>query len=174
MVHSWRDVVTILSLQRSFTPEIDAFLARIPVADTRRHERAHPICRRGLQKPSSRTLVLLVEVGLSAARVLLKKRHQNTQRSRATAPADLEPPKGLGLGLGLWLCLGSGWSGPTLKVEIGHTVSCRKVIATLRLQIGRASRGVHLLFWRLFSPCPTPKNELLTELKVQPDGLLQR
>ena len=28
------------------------------------------------------------------------KRHQNTQRSRVTAPADLEPPKGLGFGLG--------------------------------------------------------------------------
>ena len=52
-----------------------------------------------------------------------KKRHQNTRRSRVTAPADLEPPRGLelGLGLGLGLRLGSVWSGPTCKVEIDHT-----------------------------------------------------
>ena len=37
--------------------------------------------------------------------------------------ADLEPPDGLGLGLalGLGLGLGSGRSGPTCKVDIGHT-----------------------------------------------------
>ena len=36
--------------------------------------------------------------------------------------ADLEPPKelGVGVGLGLGLRLGSGWSGPTCKVEIDH------------------------------------------------------
>lgn len=35
----------------------------------------------------------------SAARFFSKKRHSNTLRSRAAAPADLEPRKGLGLGL---------------------------------------------------------------------------
>ena len=57
------------------------------------------------------------------ARFFLEKRHQNTRRSRVTAPADLEPPSGLALGLGLrfGLGLGSGCSGPTCKVEIDHT-----------------------------------------------------
>ena len=49
-----------------------------------------------------------------------KKRHQNTRRSRVTAYANLEPPKGLGVGFGFGfgLRLGSGWSGPTCKVEL--------------------------------------------------------
>ena len=36
------------------------------------------------------------------------KRHRNTRRSRVTAHADLDPPKGLGLGLGLGSGLGLG------------------------------------------------------------------
>ena len=48
-----------------------------------------------------------------------KKNYRNRRRSRVTAPADLEPPRGLSFGLGL----GSGWCGPTRKIEIDHT-SC--------------------------------------------------
>ena len=65
--------------------------------------------------------VLQVKAGLSAARLFLEKRHQNTRRSRVTTPADLEPPKALGLGLGLGSGLGLGWSGSTCKVEIDDT-----------------------------------------------------
>ena len=80
--------------------------------------------------------VLLVKAGLSAARCLKKKRHQNTRRSRVTAPADLEPPKGLGFGLGFGFGLGSGlglgWSGSSCKVEIDvtrpHGQSCTKCL----------------------------------------------
>ena len=39
--------------------------------------------------------------GLSTARVLEQKRHQNTRWSHAAATADLEPPKGFMLELGL-------------------------------------------------------------------------
>ena len=53
-----------------------------------------------------RMLVLLVEAGLSVVRIFWENRHQNTRRSRVTAPADLEPPKGVGLGLRLvWVGL---------------------------------------------------------------------
>ena len=56
-----------------------------------------------------------------------QKRPQNKRRSRATAPADLEPPKGfiqvrvrvIGLGSGL----GLGWSRPACKVEIEDTIN---------------------------------------------------
>ena len=43
-------------------------------------------------------------------------RTQHTSRGRATALADLEPPKRLGLGLNM----GRGWSGPMCKIEIDH------------------------------------------------------
>ena len=80
-----------------------------------------PICRSILHKTLCRMLALLVKAGLSATR-RLKKRRQNTRRSRVTAPADLEPPKvlgfGFGFGLGLGSGLGLGWSGPSSKVEI--------------------------------------------------------
>ena len=77
--------------------------------------------------------VLLVESGLSAARrffFFLEKRHQNTRRNRATAPADLEPPKGLefGLGLGLGTGLGLGWSWSTCKVEIDDTRPAQRFV----------------------------------------------
>ena len=62
-----------------------------------------PICRSYLQITSCSTLILLAEIEFSAARDFLEKRHQSTKLSRATAPADLEAPKGLGLGLGLGL-----------------------------------------------------------------------
>ena len=62
-----------------------------------------------LQINSFRKLVWLVETGFSAAPAFYKKRHQNTRQSRATAPADLEPPKGLRIRLGLLLVLGLGF-----------------------------------------------------------------
>ena len=49
---------------------------------------------RGWSAHLCRMRVLLVETGLSAARISLGKRHQ-------TVPADLEPPKGFWLVLGL-------------------------------------------------------------------------
>ena len=57
-----------------------------------------------------------------------KKRHQNTRRTRVTAPAGLEPPKGSAFGLGLGL--GSGWSGPTCKLEIDHTRPAKVFVLT--------------------------------------------
>ena len=62
--------------------------------------------------------------------VFSEKRHQNTRRSRVAAPADLEPPKGLGLGLGFGLRLGSGWSGPTCRVEIDHIRPAQSFVPT--------------------------------------------
>ena len=55
---------------------------------------------------------------------LLEKRNQNTRRSRAAAPAGLEPPTRFGLGLG------SDWSGPTCKVEIDHTRPAQSFVPT--------------------------------------------
>ena len=59
------------------------------------------------------SLILLVEADLSAARCFTK-RHQT--------PADLDPPNvgigvGVGVGVRVGLRQGSGWSGPTCKVE---------------------------------------------------------
>ena len=63
--------------------------------------------------------------------LFLEKHHQNTRRSRVTAPADLEAPRGLGLGLGLLGSgLGSGWSEPMYKVEIDHTRSAQSFLQT--------------------------------------------
>ena len=75
--------------------------------------------------------VLLAKAALSAARRYLEKRHQNTRRSRVTAPVDLEPPEGLGpcrpraprrvrvrVPVRDRVELGLGWSGPTCKLEI--------------------------------------------------------
>ena len=49
-------------------------------------------------------------LALRPSGLFLEECHQNTLLSRATASADLEPPKwlGLGLGLGLGLELGLG------------------------------------------------------------------
>ena len=81
---------------------------------------------------SFNTTVLLVETGFS----FLEKSHQNTRRSRETAPADLEPPKGLGLGLGLGLGPGVGLVWSDVKVEISHTVRCRSLFAGRACKLG--------------------------------------
>ena len=50
-----------------------------------------------------------------------KNATEKTLRSRATASADLEPPKGLGMGLASkGLGLGSDLSVPTCRIEIDH------------------------------------------------------
>ena len=77
-----------------------------------------PTRRTGLHENVCRSLISMAEAGLSAERDSSGKRHNN--RSRVTAPADIEPPKRLGSGLGLGLGVASGWSGPTCKVEIGR------------------------------------------------------
>ena len=83
--------------------------------------RARPVCRTGQHKPLCRMLVKIGRgwpFGRSGLFFFLEKRHQNTRRSRVTAPFDLKPPQGwLSLGLGL----ASGWSGPMCKVEIDHS-----------------------------------------------------
>ena len=80
----------------------------------------------------------------------LGKRHPNTRRSRATAPAHLEPPKGSGLGLGLGLGLGSGlglgWSGSTCKVGIDGTRPAHSFVQDA------AAHSGHLLPRIFFSP----------------------
>ena len=78
------------------------------------------MCRGILQKSLCRMLVSLAEARLWGRPGIWGKRHQNTRRSRVTAYANLEPPKGLGVGFGFGfgLRLGSGWSGPTCKVEL--------------------------------------------------------
>ena len=50
--------------------------------------------------------------------VFQEKCHRNALRSRLTAPADLEPPKGLELGLRLGVRVGPGWSWPTCNITI--------------------------------------------------------
>ena len=77
----------------------------------------------------------------SAARRFWEKRHQNKGRSRATAPADLELPRGLGSGLrlGLW----SGGSGPTCKVEIDGTSTARSCVQAAPVH-GGSPRRLHL------------------------------
>ena len=54
------------------------------------------MCRTGRHKTVQDAGLFLVERGFLAARSFCEKRHQNTQRSRVAAPADLEPLKGLG------------------------------------------------------------------------------
>ena len=54
------------------------------------------------------------------------------RRSRVTAPADLESPKGFGFGLGL----GSGWSGPTCKVEIDDISPAQSFVQAAPAQSG--------------------------------------
>ena len=60
------------------------------------------MCRTGLHKLLCRVRFLLVKAGLSAARRFFQGKYlQDMRRSRVTAPADPEPPKGLGFELGL-------------------------------------------------------------------------
>ena len=60
--------------------------------------------------PRGVCLIDCSSLALRPSGLFLEECHQNTLLSRATASADLEPPKwlGLGLGLGLGLELGLG------------------------------------------------------------------
>ena len=87
---------------------------------------APPYVQEGLAKHLCRMWVLLVKAGLTAARMFMRK----TPPQHAAVPANLKPPKGLGLRFGIGMGLGSGWSGPTCKVEIDDTHPAQSFVPT--------------------------------------------
>ena len=99
--------------------------------------------------------------------VFLERRHQNTRRSRVAAPADLEPPKGLGLGLGFGLRLGSGWSGPTCRVEIDHIRPAQSFVPTspAHNDRGAPSNFGGVILAMVEGLCTSPRNFLLRKMK---------
>lgn len=70
--------------------------------------------------------------------MFLDKRHQDTRRGAATAPADLEPPKKVGGGVRAKVEVGVGL-GQRGKIEFDLTV-LHEFICKLVLQLGAPER----------------------------------